>query len=309
MEVFLPNHEICLNGPTAVALGFFDGVHLGHAAVIQSARLTGLQTVVITFLQHPGGKKTLRLMSNRQKEEAFQQLGVEIMAYLDFPQVKDLEPEEFVRDILDAQFHAKKVFCGFNYHFGRGAVAGSEELKRICGKYSIETGCVEPVYSEIKGEDGPVPISSTLIRGFVENGEMEQAAACLGRPYAFCYEVVSGRRLGRQLGTPTINQKFPEGFMIPRFGVYASRAYAGGKQYPAVTNVGVKPTVGSDCVLAETYIIGYEGDLYGTEIKVELLSFLRGEKKFDGLVQLKNQIGLDAEQSISICRTFERSNT
>lgn len=289
---------------TAVALGYFDGVHRGHAAVIRAMRETGLPVVALTFTQHPGGAPVPRLTGRALKEEALAALGVSRTVYLDYPQVREMEPEEFVRGILAEKLGAAYVGCGFNYRFGRGASAGAAELGELGARCGIRTVCVPPVYAGSVDPGAPegerTPISSTLIRGLVRAGEIRRAGLYLGRPFALYLPVVPGRRLGRRLGLPTINQKVPEGDVRPRFGVYASFTTVDGVRRPSVTNVGVRPTVGSDCVLAETFILDYRGDLYGRTLKVELLEFLRDEKKFDGIDALKHQMKRDADRVRSL---------
>lgn len=143
-------------------------------------------------------------------------------------------------------------------------------------------------------------VSATRIRDAVERGEMADAAAMLGRPFGFEFEVVHGNRIGRTIGTPTINQHFPEHFILPRFGVYASCVHIGGRTYCGVTNVGVKPTVGSDRALSETWIPDFSGDLYGKTLRLELLAFIRDEKKFANLDALKAEIRRNEKQARKI---------
>ena len=147
---------------------------------------------------------------------------------------------------------------------------------------------------------GGEPVSSTRIRALIAAGEVKKAAELLGRPFGFDFTVVRGRQLGRQLGAPTVNQPFPQEFILPKFGVYASHVYVDGKQYYGVTNVGVKPTVGSDCALAETWIPDFSGDLYDQKIQVDLLEFVRPEKKFHDLSELRAEIFRNKESAKNI---------
>jgi len=142
------------------------------------------------------------------------------------------------------------------------------------------------------------PVSSTRIRGFIAEGEMDEAAELLGRPYGYCSAVQHGRQIGRGMGTPTLNQAIPEDFVLPRFGVYASKVYVEGEQYAGVTNVGIKPTVGSPCALAETWMPDYHGaDFYGKVVRVDLIQFIRPERKFAGIEELKTEIIKNGEQA------------
>ena len=171
-------------------------------------------------------------------------------------------------------------------------LAGNVEiLKKLCEPYGVEVQLVPPVV--LDGDR----ISSTRIREYVTKGNMNLAWRMLGRPYSLRFPVVSGNKIGRTLNFPTINQIYPDHFAIPRFGVYVSVAEVDGELYPSVTNVGMKPTVGSDRPLAETYIIGFKGNLYGTRIRVSLCHFIRQEMKFNSLEELRQQIERDTKQA------------
>ena len=295
--------------PTAVALGCFDGVHLGHRQVIGGAVQgadCGLVPTVFTFDASPMkelcGKGEPMIQTNSDKIETLEQMGIQQVYLIPFSSVQHLTAEEFVDRILLKLLHAQRVCCGFNFHFGAGGKGDGAELTRLCTERKIQT-LVTPAVT-FQGEN----ISSTRIRRLIESGEMEQVSAMLGRNFSFNFIVVHGRKLGRELGTPTINQVFPTGFILPRFGVYASLVRFDGKCLVGVTNIGVKPTVGSDRVLSETWMPDYTGDLYGRPVKVELLSFLRPEKKFAGIEQLKNAILRDGETARSIAGNFLANN-
>ena len=200
--------------------------------------------------------------------------------------------EEFVERVLAGICHAKKVCCGFNFHFGRGGRADSAALAELCEARGIRAEIVPAVMA-----DG-APVSSTRIRGLIAKGFVEEAARLLGHPYGYESEVRHGRQLGRELGTPTVNQKIPKDFVLPRFGVYASKVYFDGHEYYGVTNVGIKPTVGSSEALAETWIPEYHGrDFYGEQVKVDLHWFIRPERKFESLRALRDEIMRNAEQA------------
>ena len=288
--------------PASVALGSFDGIHIGHAGVIRAAKEKGLKTVVATFRQHPGklikNRNVRLLMGNARKEQIFEQAGVDELCYIDFKAVMDMPAEAFLKNCIINALNAEYVICGFNYRFGRGGAADAEELGRICVKNHI-VGVTAPTVM-----DGGEPVSSTRIRRLVEQEKVTDAARLLGRPFEIYFEVEHGRRLGRELGFPTINQILPDWFVSPLFGVYAAIADIGGEKLPAVTNVGVKPTVGSSRVLAETYIMGYDGDLYGKMVKVDLMDFIRSETKFESLEALKAQIRADADTARKLLKGY-----
>ena len=285
---------------TAVALGNFDGVHLGHRKVISLALEevpNGLVPTVLTFSANPlealGGESGGKILSREEKIRVLGELGVEQLYLLDFETVRNFSAEEFVRNILGGTLRAKKACCGFNFTFGRGGTAGSEALCQLCAEEGIRTEVADAVMA------GGTPVSSTRIRGLIENGRVEEAADLLGRTFSYESLVLHGRQLGRQLGTPTLNQAAPEGFVLPRFGVYVSKVtLPGGAQYAGVTNVGVKPTVGSDAVWVETWMPDYKGtELYGKTVRTELLRFLRPERRFAGLDELREAIRRDGAKA------------
>ena len=285
-------------GASAVALGSFDGLHPGHRKVISLALAgakRGLTPTVFTFEQNPkartdgfGGV----LLPEEEKIRALQKMGVAQLYLLDFDSIKDLSPQAFAADVLAGVCKAKLACCGFNFTFGRGGTADSADLRRLCEPLGIETAVADAV----DAEGGP--ISSTRIRNLLEEGRADEAAELLGRPFGYRSPVLAGRKLGRRLGTPTLNQAVPEELVRPKFGVYVSAVSFGETITFGVTNVGVKPTVGSDAVLAETWMPGYGGpDLYGHTVRVDLLKFLRPEKKFDSIEELGAEIRRNGAQA------------
>lgn len=284
---------------TSVALGEFDAVHIGHMKVIDAtANRDGLRRAVLTFKRgtlHKGDDRSLLLEEDRAA--LLESMGVELLCEPDFAALKELSPEAFVKDVLLSGLRARRVICGENYRFGAGAQGDSALLKRLC-----EQGGAECIVIPIQKIDGNT-VSSTAIRKMLDNGEPDVAEAMLGRPFSYCLEVVSGQQLGRKLGAPTINQLFPDYFLIPKFGVYASMTTVDDRVYPSVTNIGIRPTVGSNCPLSETWIDGFSGDIYGRSIKVELLRYLRGEKRFDSLDKLKEQIASDSGSAAEIFKS------
>ncbi len=279
---------------TAVALGYFDGMHLGHRAVVGGAvQVQGALPCVctMTFDQNaPVRKRAPQLSTPSGKQRRCAALGTALYVDLPFSLLADLSPRAFVQRLLLERLGARSVFCGFNYTFGKGGKAKAEDLAALCAEYGVACHIVPPV--ELDGQ----PVSSTAIRSLLQQGRPEQAARLLGAPFSFDFAVIPGRQLGRTLDFPTINQRMPEGFVRPRFGVYYSQTRLDGIWMPSVTNIGVKPTVGSDAVLAETNILGCDRDLYGQNMEVALLEFLRPERKFASVEELKEQIGRDVAQ-------------
>ena len=277
---------------TAVALGVFDGVHRGHREVLRRAvNSNGLEPWVFTFSEKslPTGKAgAKRLEPPEIKYSIMKACGIAHVYAPDFGDVKDFSGEEFVRDILRDKLRCKKVVCGTDYRFGHKASCGAAEMKEFCEKYGMEFCPVEKVFD--KGE----VISFTRIRAAAERGDMPEVELLTGYPFCVETEIVKGNKLGREFGLPTINQPIAEGYIIPKYGVYVSAAYIDGKFYPAVTNVGVKPTVSDENKpAAETNVIGITADLYGKKIPVFLIDFVREEKIFENREELFARIALD----------------
>ena len=285
---------------TVVALGSFDGLHKGHMAVLDSAaRLArqGLEGVVLLFDVHPDslllGETPRQLLQNDKRDEILNSLGIK-SAVIPFAQIYNMPCEAFFKEILIDKLHAHAVCCGWNYRFGKGGTGTSETLNNLCGEYGIDLAVSGSV--DYEGE----PISSTRIRSAVAEGEIIRANRMLGRPFSYKYTVVSGDRRGRLIGAPTINQHFDPGFVVPKFGVYASTATVEGKEYIGVTNIGFRPTFASDDLRSETCILDFSADVYGRDIEVKLLDYLRAERRFDSLELLGNQIRLDAARAREI---------
>lgn len=291
--------------PRSVALGLFDGLHSGHRQVILAAVRDGedcLSRAVYTFIPHTVSTKMVagRLCDDREEQQLLQTMGVEELFKADFAALRHLSPEEFVREVLVGQLNARRVTCGFNYRFGAGGAGDAALLTELCAAYGITVTVVPEV------DCGGTPINSTAIRAAIANGDMALARRLLGRPYHLRVPVTEGQHLGRRLGLPTINQILPAHLATPRFGVYASCVQWEGHTYPAVTNIGVRPTVGTDAPLAETYILGFSGDLYGTEPTVYPLEYLRGEQTFASLEALQTQIKKDAAYAAALFATPEK---
>ena len=284
--------------PSAVAVGFFDGVHRGHRAVIEAAlahKSEGLETCVFSFSigsSSPDKKKGARLLqSHSLKAKTLADMGADWFLTPEFTQFMGLSPEQFALDVLLGGLNARVVCCGYDYHFGKGACAGPKELSALLAPHGVTVQQIGAVL-----DDG-IPVSSTRIREALSTGNIETANRLLGRPYAIDFPVVHGRKLGTRLGFPTANQPIDEGYVQMRFGVYATRVLIDGAAYTAVTNVGVKPTVGSDGVAAESYILGWTEDLYGKRVETQFLAFLRPEQQFDSLESLQNAIRQDADRA------------
>lgn len=292
----ITNQLIQHNKKTAVALGIFDGLHVGHMAVLSQTLSSEYVPTVLTF----GGKvkNADRIITESDKIRLLENVGIEEYITLPFNEIRDMSPQEFVAEVLVKKLNAAKVCCGFNFMFGKNACGDANLLRKLCAESGIEVFICDCV--EVDGR----AVSSTAIRKLLENGDVVTANKMLGHLFGYEYEVVSGQKLGRVLGTPTLNQHFDSDFCVPKFGVYASYSVCNDKKYPSVTNIGVKPTVGSEFPLSETWIPDFLGDLYGQHIEVRLLEFMRCEEKFASIDILKDKIISDGEKAKKIFEKY-----
>lgn len=287
---------------TAVALGYFDGIHMGHKAVLSKAvaraKEKNLVPVIMVFDIHPrrliSGKVPPVLTSEYKKKQVLEGMGFTVVDF-NFREAMNYAPEEFVEKILIERLNAKVVTCGYDYRYGKGGKGDSKSLKDELSKRNIEFYSLEPIL--LGGE----VISSTKIRELIAAGEIEKANTMLG--YRFCYDFVveKGDGLGRTLGFPTINQFFKKDFIVPRYGVYASITVVDGKRYASVTNVGIRPTFKKDSMRSETCILDFSGNLYGSNVEVSLISYLRDEIAFESPEQLREAIEKDIIRARKIC--------
>lgn len=286
------------------ALGMFDGVHLGHQALLREAvRLAAEQDAVpgaYSFLQHPMevfGAQPRLLTGVEDRRTLLSQAGLGLVVLDDFTkELAACPPAEFIR-WFTARYPVSGMVCGYNYTFGEKASGTPELLRSLSESMGFSLSIVEPVI--VGGE----PVSSTRIRRLLEDeGNVRQAASLLGRPYSLSGTVVGAMRNGRRIGFPTANidPKDLQGLVLPRCGVYASGVCLNGKDYPSITNIGHNPTVSGNALSIETHIIGFTGDLYGTRLTVRLYEFLREERRFSSLEELKLQLERDREASCII---------
>ena len=297
METHIFTRDSILPYNTAVALGNFDGVHLGHMALFDTVKLRArdkeCRSVVWTFSSHTmnllSGGMLPQICTLEQKSRLFETLGLDCAVYDDFARVQSMTPEEFICDVLIRQLRCCEVTVGFDFRFGIGGSGNAAFLRDYLAGKSIGVSVIDPVVYE-----GEV-VSSTLIRTCILFGEIERANALLGRPFSIRLPVVQGRKLGRTIGVPTINQIFAKGLIIPARGVYVSYCEIDGRRYKGVSNVGVKPTVDGHELNCETHILDFGGDLYDRVVEVYFVKKLRDERKFDGVDQLKEQIKRDIE--------------
>lgn len=276
--------------PSAVALGFFDGVHTAHAQVIRAVLgHEGCVPTVLTFSADtvlPVSKSgSGLLLTEDQKRRRIEALGVERLFEPSFSEIGMLSAEEFFFEALHTRLRAQVISCGYDYRFGKGAKGDVSLLQRLCKENHVRL-IVTPCCS-----DHGITVSSSEIRRAILSGDMTRANELLGYRYTIDGTVVHGRSLGRTLGFPTLNQHLWEGLLLPKFGVYASITKIGGRTYRSITNIGVKPTIeGERAPLAETYMLDAEGDFYGQEASVSLLHMSREECRFSGIEELKQTV-------------------
>ena len=286
-----------------IALGFFDGVHLGHAALLRLTRRRadelGIPAAVLTFDTHPDTlvyHQPVPLINTLEDrtyllKEKFSMDEV-ILAHFDRAMM-EMPWEAFVEDYLLGELGAKHVVCGHDFSFGYRGQGTPDKLRRLCAQRGVGVNVVDKVSL------GGITVSSTHIRQLIRQGDMEAAAQMLGHRHFLSGEVLHGKELGRRLGFPTANLALPEGLIAPAYGVYATLVtLPDGSAHPAVTNVGVRPTVHDQLGrLVEAWILDCTAELYGETIRVEFFTRLRGEKKFDSLEALREEVLRNAAET------------
>lgn len=289
-QLFLPEKK------RAIALGFFDGVHVAHQALLEEVKSKDLIPSVLTFSTKGEGDGnrskvgTSLIMSDSQRRARLHQCGMKEVFILAFSSIADMEPEYFFKQILIKQYNAKLIACGYDYRFGKNASGDVKLLKAFCDAAGIELRVLSKHM-----QDGEA-VSSSRIRDLLVRGDLEQANSLLGYEYETEGEVVRGNRIGNTLGFPTINQPVDKGMLLPAFGVYNTTAYFDQTVCRAVTCVGVKPTIpGEYLPVIETYLLDYSGDLYGKNVRIVYHHFCRPERKFSSLDELKAAISKDVQ--------------
>ena len=302
MQIIAGTTQFELNRETAVAIGKFDGLHVGHRRLLDEILLQkqcGLAACVFTFDPPPavlfGKGDGKELMTREEKRIFLERMGVDVL--IEFPltlETAAMQAVEFVETLLAKQMNARMIAAGRDLSFGAGGKGDAALLMKLAPKYGYQVKIIDKV------RFGEMEISSTYVRSQVEKGNMQLAAQLLGMPYPIVGEVVHGNRIGRTIGMPTVNLLPPENKLLPPCGVYYSGVLYAGKYYRAISNVGYKPTVTSKQVLGvETYLYDFNEEIYGEEIQVNLLAFKRSECKFDSLEQLKAQMEEDIRMGAS----------
>jgi len=287
---------------TILCLGNFDGVHLGHRALIAQtvkrkeeliSTHPTLKSGIWFFRRSPHeiitGEKSAHLTSLDEKLKIFSSLGLDVAFIYDYSEIGKFTPERFVSEVLKKECGCIFSVCGYNFRFGLNAAGDASLLSELMN------GNAHTVDNVTFGNAG---VCSSEIRRLIAEGNVEEANAMLGRHYSLTAEILHGKQLGRRLGIPTINQKFPSDVAIPQKGIYISKTLIDGTYMPSVSNIGVRPSVENGASInCETYILDFDGDLYGKTVSVEFLKKLRNEIKFDCIEALKAQITKDIERT------------
>lgn len=284
--------------PNYVALGSFDGIHQGHLKLINKAieiskENNGL-SMVYTFTNHPltvinKEKAPKLIMDSKTKLEILDKLGIDMVCLVDFnQQFMHIEPEEFI-NILVERYNAKGIIVGFNYRFGHQNRGDIKLLQELSERLNFDLHVVSPYKSANE------VVSSTKIRMSITEGNVQEATELLNRPFLLRGEVIDGKKLGRTIGFPTANLKINEDMVLPKIGVYYTNVEYFGEIYKGITSVGLNPTVCGKNITVETYILNFDKNIYGDELKVYFIERIRNEEKFNSLDALKNQLYKDKE--------------
>ncbi len=305
MEIISGTKDIYINGPSCVAIGKFDGVHIGHQTLLmeivqyaKSHKDEGFKSVVFTFDPAPeiffGGESSV-LTTPTEKRILFERMGIDILIEYPFDKATaDTEPLDFLNDLIVGRIGAVMMAAGSDLSFGKKGLGNAELLKTYGKENDIEVRIIDKLTVNL---DKEYEVSSTLIRQMVSEARMEETEELLGMPYFVCGEVVHGNHMGRGLGFPTINIVPDAEKLLPPSGVYTSDVIIDGRRFAGLTNIGKKPTISDHEVRgAETYLYDFDGDVYGRDAEVYLKHFCRPETRFESLDALKAQLASDIEK-------------
>lgn len=295
-----------MNEKCILALGFFDGVHMGHSALLKAcrelAKLHNAKPGAVTFGTHPDGvvqgnaPGMINTLEDRQR--LLRQEGMESIIILPFDREMKAQPWQKFISMLEESFNAAGFVCGQDFRFGNRGEGTAQKLRQYCEAKGIP--CAVVPEQQLDG----MTVSSTHIRYLMETGHMSQAVRFLGHPHILTGKVVHGHQLGRTLGIPTANLMLPKELLVPRFGVYACVAVVNGERYAAVTNIGTRPTVAGIGITVEPWILDFTGDLYEQEITLEFYQFIRPEQRFSTLDALREEIFRNAADTRKILKSL-----
>lgn len=289
--------------PWCIALGSFDGVHLGHRKLIEllkeESKLYGTGSMVYTFHTHPRkilmpDKHIYLITDNKKRAEIMEDMGVEMLYLEDFNKVKDMSAEAFVKNILVERFSVKSVIVGYNYRFGIKGEGNSETLRQYGEKYGFKVNVVEAV--EVNGHS----VSSSLIRHIIRSGNVDKVADYLGRDFSVHGEVIYGKQNGEVMGIKTANIDIKKDITLPKKGVYHTSTVVSGKLYKSISNIGFNPTFDGESLSVETHLIGFNDNIYGEEIEIFFHKHTRDESKFASMEELVKQIQKDIQDRLTM---------
>ena len=307
--MFIASSSEQIRTPTAIALGNFDGIHRGHCSVLRSlidsvnhSQQPYIYPSVVSFTPHPReyftGEKQQLLTPIPQKAELLANLGIEQLILLPFDRnLASLTPQQFVNKVLVGQLQAKRISVGVDFRFGYQRKGTGTDLKNIAAKYDIEVK-LNSLYTYQNAGNRQVRVSSSLIRQALTEGDIKTANQMLGRAYSLRGKVVTGKQLGRTIGFPTANLEIAPEKFLPQFGVYAVDVCLADTTVKGIMNIGCRPTVAGEYPTIEVHILNWSGDLYGRDIRVNVIGFIRPEQKFASVEALKQQISQDCQSVV-----------
>ncbi|MDF2840006.1 MAG: riboflavin biosynthesis protein RibF [Clostridia bacterium] len=298
MRIINTYEQAAENKPYCIALGSFDGVHMGHQKLIEmlkyNAKELNCASMIYTFGVHP--RKILRpdkhihmITNNSQRADILNQIGVDVLFLENFEKIMNLSAECFFRDIIVEKFNAKCLIVGYNFNFGKNGEGNAEKLTELGKKYDVKVEVVSPVFVE-----GQV-VSSSLIRHKIHEGHVYEAMQYLGRAYKIQGDVIHGKKNGKAMGIRTANVEVESEAILPYNGVYITDTKIDNHIYKSITNVGVNPTFKGERLSIETHILDFEGDLYSQNIEVYFIKRLRDEICFESVTDLVKQINRDIQ--------------
>jgi riboflavin kinase / FMN adenylyltransferase len=311
MQITWNLNDYTSQDPTVVTLGTFDGVHLGHQELIQQvcdqAQARDLRAVAVTFEPHPqlvlqGPKEpAIRVLTTIEEKIArLSATDLDSLIVIPFlPAFAEMSPKEFVEQILIKHFRMEEIFIGPDHAFGRGRSGNVDLLRSLAAEKEFRVTALAPIYRQ-----GQI-VSSTRIRSLLQEAHIELAAELLGRPYSLQGRVIRGDGRGRELGFPTVNLRpYSEYKLLPQDGIYLSRFWLDQRAYPSVAYIGTRPTFGLQEQVLEAHVIGFDAEIYGREVNMEFLKYLRPDAKFATAGQLVEQIQQDVNSSLELYRTM-----
>ncbi|MGI6586850.1 MAG: bifunctional riboflavin kinase/FAD synthetase [Gracilibacteraceae bacterium] len=288
--------EAAKNAPWCIALGSFDGVHLGHKKLIEILReeavSAGTQSMVYTFHTHPRkilipDRHIYLITDNKKRSEIIEQLGVDMLYLEDFNNIRDMGAEDFVKNILVDRFSVKSVVIGYNYRFGAKGAGNAAVLKEYGDKYGFRVIIVDAY--EVNGH----AVSSSLIRHIIRSGSVDKVSEYLGRDFSVHGKVVYGKQNGEVMGFKTANINVKKDITLPKKGVYHTSTKVLGRLYKSITNIGFNPTFNGESLSVETHLLDFCDDIYGEEIEIFFHKYKRDEIKFKNVEELVKQINSD----------------